>query len=90
MADVLDDLSVKQLPEVQGYNGSYVDEDVVLQTYQEAADEIRKLRALNEKAARCLSVAYAALGTLAMSEYAGSRIASNAMRRMAEITDSDQ
>ena len=90
MADVLDDLSVKSLPEVQGYNGSYVDEDVVLQTYKEAADEIRQLRALNEKAARCLSVAYAALGTLVTSEYAGSHIASNALRRMADITDSDQ
>lgn len=88
MTDILDDLSVKQLPEVQGYNGSYVDEEVVLQTYKEAADEIRQLRALNEKAARCLSAAYAALGTLATSTYPGSHIAVNALRRMADIADS--
>lgn len=92
MNDILDDLSVKTLPEIEGYNGSYVNEDWVLQTFQDAAAEIKYLRALNDKTARCLSVAYAGLGTIALPNYAGDMRAhaTDTMRRMAEIVDSDQ
>ena len=88
MNDILDDLSVKTLPVIQGYNGAYVDEEFVLQTFQEAAAEIKRLRALNEQASKCLLKAAAALGTLSISTYPGSHIATNALRQIEELIDS--
>ena len=42
--DILDDLDLKVLPVIEGYNGEYVDEDFVLATFASAAEEIRQLR----------------------------------------------
>ena len=87
MTDILNDLSVKQLPEIQGYHGPYVNEDWVLETFSSAAKEIKRLRHLNEKAAKCLSVATAALGTLSMSMHSGSHIASHALKQMSDTLE---
>jgi len=85
MTDILDDLSTKRLPEIEGYNGPYVDEDWVFATFDAAAAEIKRLRELNDKAGRALAVAAAALGTLSISTYPGCHIAGKALNQMGNI-----
>jgi hypothetical protein len=43
--DLLMRLRAKQLPQISGYNGDYVNEDYVLETFSDAADRIEKLEA---------------------------------------------
>lgn len=44
MSDLVERLRVKALPQIGGYNGDYTDEEYVLETFAEAADEIERLR----------------------------------------------
>lgn len=85
MTNILDDLSVKTLPVVESNRGEYVDEEWVFETFAEAAAEIKRLRELNDKAGKVLAIAAAALGTLSISTYSGSHIASNALIQMGNI-----
>lgn len=78
-----DDL-LERLKEHLDYMAVEKDDFYTVGMLYDAMDEIKRLRSLNEKAAKTLEIAAAALGTLAIG---GNHIASNAMLRMGEIAD---
>lgn len=53
MFGLIERLRAKTLPQISGYTGDYTDDDYVLETFAEAADEIERIRKTLDLIARC-------------------------------------